>query len=63
MVNAQLGERQEFIKKYESDVIEVTGRQIMFEKQLENLNEVDKQHDLKMNGQTMMIESINYEFE
>jgi len=62
-VNAQLGERQEFIKKYESDVIEVTGRQIMFEKQLENLNEVDKQHDLKMNGQTMMIESINYEFE
>ena len=62
-MNAQLGERQEFIKKYESDVIEVTGRQIMFEKQLENLNEVDKQHDLKMNGQTMMIESINYEFE
>ena len=62
-MNNQLGERQEFIKKFESDVIEVAGRQINIEKQLETLIEVDKQHDLKMNGQTMMIESVNYELD
>ena len=62
-MNSQLGERQEFIKKYESDVIEVTGRQHILEEQLESLTESDKQKDLKLNGQTVMIESINYEFE
>ncbi len=62
-MTVQLGERQEFIKKYETDVIEVTGRQLNVEKQIESLMESDKQQEMKLNGQTVMAESINYELE
>jgi len=44
-------------------VIEVTGRQLNVEKQIEALMESDKQQEMKLNGQTVMAESINYELE
>lgn len=63
MVNSQFGERQEFIKKYEADVIDVKGRQIMLEKEQDALKETDKQNDLKINGGLLMIEALQYEIE
>lgn len=58
-----LGERQDFIKKFQSDVVEVAGRQIMLEKEQDNLREIDKQNDLKLNGQHVMIESLQFEMD
>jgi hypothetical protein len=63
LVNDVLGERQEFIKKYENEVIEVSGRQMVLEKEQEGLSEVAKQNDLKLNGYQVMIESLQFEMD
>jgi hypothetical protein len=44
-------------------VVDVTGRQIMLEKEQDNLKEIDKQNDLKLNGHQVMIESLQFEMD
>jgi Ni,Fe-hydrogenase I large subunit len=63
LVNEHLGERHDFIKKYEATVIDVSGRQIMLEKDQEGLKEIDRQNDFKLNGLQVMVESLQFELD
>ena len=63
LVNLHLGERQDFIKKYEATVIDVSSRQVMLENDQESLKEIDKQNDFKLNGLQVMLESLQFELD
>lgn len=62
-MDSQLGERQDFIKRFEDMVNEVKGKQLKTDEEVLVCQEQDKQTDLRVNGLNIMIESIHFEIE